>query len=80
MTNRESKDYLQDILDAAEKAERFVGDLNFDAFKNNDEKVFAVVRALEIIGESAKHVPEEVRNNYPDIPSYLAQNYRPYIH
>lgn len=47
-------DYLQDILDAIGKAQSFVAGLEFDDFRINDEKVFAVVRALEIIGEATK--------------------------
>jgi uncharacterized protein with HEPN domain len=27
-----------------------------------------VVRAIEIIGEAAKNVPEQVRKKYPDVP------------
>lgn len=65
---REYGDYLRDILDAAEKAARFVADLDFDAFQANDEKVFAVTRAFEIIGEAAKHIPAPVRKRYPDVP------------
>lgn len=61
-------DYLQDMLDAADKAERFVEGLDFDAFRANDEKTFAVIRALEIIGEAAKHIPASVRERYPEIP------------
>ena len=34
----------------------------------NTEKVFAVTRALEIIGEAARHVPGEVQAQYPEVP------------
>ena len=47
-SNREYTDYLQDILNAATKARQFVKDVAFEAFRANDEKVFAVIRALEI--------------------------------
>jgi len=60
--------YLQDMLSATEKALSFVRDLDSDAFVKNEEKMFAVIRALEIIGEAAKHIPPAVRRNYPDIP------------
>ena len=52
---REYIDYLRDILDAAEKAERFAAGMTIDAFERDDKTVFAVVRALEIIGEATKH-------------------------
>jgi uncharacterized protein with HEPN domain len=67
-SNREYVDYLQDILDAATKAEQFVKDVDFQAFCGNDEKVFAVIRALEIIGEAAKNVPRSIRNRYQGAP------------
>ncbi len=65
---REYVDYLRDILDATQKALRFVEGVDFEAFVANDEKVFAVIRALEIVGEAAKHVPQLVRRRYPRIP------------
>ncbi len=65
---REYADYLQDIVDHAEKATRFVQDISFDAFSANDEKVFAVVRALEVIGEAARHIPKSLRDKYPAVP------------
>jgi len=43
-------DYLQDILDAARKARRFVEGMDFDTFAANDEKVFAVIRPLRLSG------------------------------
>ena len=61
-------DYLQDIVDAARKARRFVEGMDFDAFAANDEKVFAVIRALEIIGEAAKKVPKAVQKRCPEVP------------
>ncbi|MDA2925414.1 DUF86 domain-containing protein [Acidobacteria bacterium AH-259-L09] len=30
--------------------------------------MFAVIRALEIIGEAAKQVPQDMRDKAPDIP------------
>jgi len=61
-------DYLRDILDAAERAERFLGEMDLNAFLADDKTNFAVVRALEIIGEATKNVPEEIRGRYPQVP------------
>jgi len=55
-TRRVYTDYLQDIVDYAEKAMRFVEDVSFDDFGDNEEKIFAVVKTLEIIGEAARHL------------------------
>jgi len=65
---REYEDYLRDLLDAVEKVKYFIKDLDFKNFKKDDKTKFAVIRALEIIGEATKHIPEEVRIKYPEVP------------
>ena len=64
---REYVDYLRDILDAIMKTRQFVEGMDFDGFCSDDKTVFAVVRALEIIGEATKKIPDEVRERYPDL-------------
>lgn len=68
MTKRQIQDYLQDILDAVTAIEQFTTGIEFEAFSQNLEKVFAVSRAIEIIGEAVKRIPDSVRSQYPDIP------------
>ena len=68
MSRRDVTDYLQDILDAVAAIEQFTADIEFEAFSQNLEKVFAVSRAIEIIGEAVKRIPDSVRSQYPDIP------------
>jgi uncharacterized protein with HEPN domain len=64
----EFRDYLSDIIDAIEKIENFTRDISFEEFIEDDMRVFAVVRALEIIGEVAKNVSPEIKTNYPSVP------------
>jgi uncharacterized protein with HEPN domain len=61
-------DYLQDILDAIQRARAFTGGMTFEEFAEDDRTVYATERALEVIGEAAKRVPEEVRSLAPDVP------------
>lgn len=42
--------------------------MKYEDFIKDDKTVFAVIRALEIIGEAVKNIPLEVRNKYPSIP------------
>jgi uncharacterized protein with HEPN domain len=65
---REYVDYASDIRDAAEKAQLFAAGIDFEGFQANDEKVFAVIRALEIIGEASKKIPASIRKRYPEVP------------
>jgi len=66
--SREFLDFVEDILDAMNKAERLVEGVSFTQFEADYRTNFAVVRALEIIGEAAKRLPEDLRKRYPDIP------------
>jgi uncharacterized protein with HEPN domain len=68
VTRRQIQDYLQDILDAVDAINQFTADIEFEVFSQNLEKVFAVSRAIEIIGEAVKRIPDSVRSQYPDIP------------
>jgi uncharacterized protein with HEPN domain len=61
-------DYLEDMLDAMEKVGQFIQGITFDTFAGDDKTVFAVIRALEIVGEAAKRVPPDIRDRYPDVP------------
>jgi len=65
---RELLDYLQDILYAIERAENFVADMDYVDFEADEKTSFAVVRALEIVGEASKKIPSEMRKKYPDVP------------
>lgn len=67
-TGRGYGDYLKDILDALEKIELFTTGLDFANFCKDDKTVFAVIRALEIIGEASKKIPKSVRSRYPEVP------------
>ncbi|RKY57673.1 MAG: DUF86 domain-containing protein [Candidatus Latescibacterota bacterium] len=65
---REVLDYLRDILDMMEKVQEFTQGMDLQNFVQDAKTAFAVIRALEVIGEATKHVPTAVRQRYPDIP------------
>ena len=68
MKKRQVDDYLLDILNAISLIEEFTQGVNFEQFSNNLEKIFAVSRAIEIIGEAVKRIPGNIREDYPQIP------------
>jgi len=65
---REIGDYIEDILEAMTNAMEFTKDMSYDEFVKDTKTVYAVIRAIEIIGEAVKNIPEETRKKYPDIP------------
>ena len=60
--------YLADILDAAKAIQRFIAGVSVEQFKANEEKYEAVNRKFEIIGEAARRLSSEARNQFPEIP------------
>lgn len=60
--------YIRDILDNMELAECFVKCMTYEEFVSHTKTNHAVIRCIEIMGEAAKHVPEDVRRKYPEIP------------
>ena len=65
---REIGDYIEDILEAMTNAIEFTKDMSYDEFVKDTKTVYAVIRAIEIIGEAVKNIPEDIRKKYPDIP------------
>lgn len=65
---REIKDYVLDIIDTLDKAMTFTHGISYDKFVKDDKTIFAVIRALEIIGEGVKKIPPKIRERYPEIP------------
>jgi uncharacterized protein with HEPN domain len=65
---KDYRDYLDDIINAITKAEQFIGKMSFEDFEKDEKTIFAVVRALEIIGEAAKKLPESLKNKHPKVP------------
>jgi uncharacterized protein with HEPN domain len=51
-----------------EKAEILIENVTYDQFAADFRINFAVVRALEIVGEATKRLPSALRDTYPDIP------------
>jgi uncharacterized protein with HEPN domain len=68
MNVREYGDFLQDILDSIDHIEDFLTGYEADDFINDKRTVFAVLWCLHVLGEAAKHIPKQVRDQYPEIP------------
>jgi uncharacterized protein with HEPN domain len=64
----EWRDYLVDILESALEVEIFIAGMSYDNFFRDKKTINAVIRSLEVMGEAAKRVPEDIRAKYPEIP------------
>ncbi len=68
MTERDYRDYLNDILECINDIESFITGLTFEEVVNDKKTFNAVVRSIEIIGEASTNVPQNICNKAPDIP------------
>lgn len=64
---RDSKERLRDVLEAIAAIERYL-DCDKISFEGNELLQTWFLRQLQIIGEAARALPDEVRALAPDIP------------
>jgi uncharacterized protein with HEPN domain len=64
---RDVTDYLLDILENIDIANEFIAELTYEQFKEDKRTIYAVTRAIEIIGEATKSIPQTIRDRYPQI-------------
>jgi uncharacterized protein with HEPN domain len=65
---RDYKLFVKDILDAIDKIEEFIGNMEYGEFIQDDKTSTAVVKKIEIIGEAIKNISRDVRVKYNAIP------------
>jgi uncharacterized protein with HEPN domain len=68
MSRREWSFYLTDMIGFAEKALQYTDGLDQSQFIQSAITYDATLRNIELIGEAATHIPDDVRTAHPDIP------------
>jgi len=66
---REWRFYIDDMIAFAEKVVAYTSGLDQQAFVASGLVYDATLRNLELIGEAATHVPDDVRAAHPQVPS-----------
>jgi uncharacterized protein with HEPN domain len=67
MSSENPAQRLQDILENIDAIQAFLGDADFAKFTNDRKTLYAVTRALEIISEASRRLPEELKGRHPKI-------------
>ena len=65
---RNYTDYIADILNAIEEIEEFIVGMDYEGFSGDRKTTNAVIRSLEVIGEAATKIPQEICYQNPEIP------------
>ena len=76
MSKRDPKLLVGDILESADKILEYTKGFTFETFTKDSKTVDAVIRNFEIIGEAANRLPEEFKDNYPDIDWHRIRGFR----
>ena len=68
--------FIEDIFENIRDIESFSKDLTKEEFFNSKLKQNAIIRSLEVIGESVKNIPDSFRNKYPNVPWKIIAGFR----
>jgi len=64
---RDAQRWLKDILHNISLAEEFAGTADYNVFKDDRLRIYAVTRCLEIISEASRRLPEDLKGRHPSI-------------
>jgi uncharacterized protein with HEPN domain len=64
---RDFRLYLDDILEAIHQIRSYLADQDEEAFKKDRKTQDAIIRNLEIIGEAAGKLPEQIQKGEPEV-------------
>lgn len=68
MSNKDISIFIEHILESIKDINNFILNTSKKEFGENKEKLNAVIRSLEIIGEAVKNLPISFREKYPEVP------------
>ncbi|WP_346317377.1 DUF86 domain-containing protein [Chitinophaga sp. YIM B06452] len=76
MSKRKPELLIEDIIESGNKILTYSRSMSFEEFVKNDMVVDAVIRNFEIIGEAANRLPDEFKENHPDIDWHRIRGFR----
>ncbi len=67
MPSKRPAQRLTDMLENIQAISEFVADMTFDAYVRDRKTIYAVTRALEIISEASRRLPDGLKQRHPRI-------------
>lgn len=68
MSERDYRDYIDDIINSVKYIREFTDNITFESFKSDIKTQYAVIRCFEVMGEASKRIPDDYKAKYPLIP------------
>lgn len=76
MSKREPNLLVEDIIESGKKILEYTSNLSFEDFIKDEKTIDAVVRNFEIIGEAANRLPDNFKDNHPEIDWQRIRGFR----
>jgi uncharacterized protein with HEPN domain len=76
MSKREPALLIADIIESGEKILSYTAQCSFEQFVADSKTVDAVIRNFEVIGEAAGRLPEDFKDQHPDIDWHRIRGFR----
>ncbi|MBD3843243.1 MAG: DUF86 domain-containing protein [Campylobacterales bacterium] len=79
MSKRDTRLYIQDILESSEAIKSYIQDLTFEEFMNDRKTYSATIREYIIIGEAVSSLIELLEEKFPYYPWRMVKDFRNFI-
>jgi len=73
---RDDKLYIDDMLDSINAVQKYLVDVDYNSFIENRMLYSATIRELEIIGEAAGKISQNIKEKYPNIDYRTVKDFR----
>ncbi|WP_418640779.1 DUF86 domain-containing protein [Sulfurimonas sp. ST-27] len=73
---RNYKLFLEDISERIEKINKYTHNMTYEEFIQDDKTVSACIREIEVIGEATKQIPQEITEQFTQLPWSLMAKMR----
>ena len=67
MSKRNDQELVQDIIECAHRIRSYIEQIGYDDFQQDHKTQDAVIRNIEVIGEAAKLLSDNIKKDHPNI-------------
>jgi len=76
---RDTRLYIDDILDASNAIESFIDSMSFEEFIHDRKTYSATLREYTVLGEAIGKILDILEEKYPDYPWRMVKDFRNFI-